>query len=129
MKRGIISIETNRIMVTLSSEGTIRMTAEEIASLFYVTTASIERHIKKIFDRQMLFEHEVRTKHVKMLGSRQCIVEYYNLGMIIALSFQVDTYSSKAFRKWIGEQILQSLRTKSLPPIILQIPIQTGEAN
>ena len=49
--------------------------------------------------------------------------------MIIALSFQIDTYSSKVFRKCIGKQILQSLKMKSLPPIILQIPIHTGEAN
>lgn len=129
MKRGIITIETKHIMVTLSPEGTIQMTTEEIASLFNVTVASIERHIKKIFAGQMLFEYEVRTKHVKLLGSKRCIIEYYNLDMIIALSFRIDTYSSKAFRKWIGKQILQSLKMKSLPPIILQIPTHTGKAN
>ena len=115
MKRGIITIETNHIRGTLSSEGTIQMTTEEIASLFNVTVACIERHIKKIF--------------AGMFRSKRYIIEYYNLDMIIALSFQIDTYSSKAFRKCIGKQILQSLKMKSLPPIILQIPIHTGEAN
>ncbi|WP_286156173.1 MULTISPECIES: lipofamily protein [Bacteroidales] len=129
MKRGIITIETNHIRGTLSSEGTIQMTTEEIASLFNVTVACIERHIKKIFAGKMLYECEVRTKHVDMFGSKRCIIEYYNLDMIIALSFQIDTYSSKVFRKCIGKQILQSLKMKSLPPIILQIPIHTGEAN
>ena len=129
MKRGFITIETNRVTVILSSEGTVQMTAEEIASLFYVTTISIERHIKKIFAEQMLYEYEVRTRHMKMFENRRCIVEYYNLDMIIALSFRINTYSSKAFRRWIGKQILHSLKTKSLPPIILQIPIHSNEAN
>ncbi len=129
MKRGSITIEPNRITVVLSSEGTVQMTAEEIASIFHVTAVSIERHIKKIFEEQMLYEHEVRKKHVKMIGNKRCITEYYNLDMIIALSFRIDSYSSKAFRRWIGKQILRSLNTKSLPPIILQIPIHSGETN
>ncbi len=129
MKRGSITIEPNRITVVLSSEGTVQMTAEEIASIFHVTAISIERHIKKIFAGQMLYEHEVRKKHVKMIENKQCITEYYNLDMIIALSFRIDSYSSKAFRRWIGKQILRSLNTKSLPPIILQIPTHSGETN
>lgn len=129
MKRGIITIETNRIRGTLSSEGTIQMTTEEIASLFNVTVACIERHIKKIFAEQMLYEYEVRTKQMKIFGNRRCVTEYYNLDMVVALSFRIDSDSSKAFRRWLGELVLQALKTKPLLPIILQIPIHTGKAN
>ncbi len=129
MERGIISIEKKRVTVVLSPEGSIQMTAEEIASLFYVTTASIERHIKKIFAEQMLYEYEVRTKQMKIFGNRRCVTEYYNLDMVVALSFRIDSDSSKAFRRWLGEQVLQALKTKPLRPIILQIPIHTGKAN
>ena len=129
MKQGIITMENSQIMVMSSPEGTIQMTTEEIASLFHITAASVERHIKRIFADQMLYEYQVRTKHVKMLGSKRCIIEYYNLDMLIALSFRIATDSSKAFRCWIGKQVLRSLNTNSRPPIILQIPIHTGKAN
>lgn len=105
------------------------MTTEEIASIFHVTVASIERHIKKIFAEQTLYEHQVLTRHVEMLGNKRCFIEYYNLDMIIALSFRIDTCSSKEFRRWIGKQVLQSLKTKSLPPIIIRIPTHSGTVN
>lgn len=129
MKRGAITIEPNRITVTLSPEGTVRMTAEEIASIFHVTAARIERHIKKIFAEHELDEHEVRTEQVKMHGGKRYLADYYNLDMIIALCFRIDSYPSKAFRQWIGEQIVRSLKTKPIAPIILQIRTHAGGAN
>ena len=116
-------------MVISSPEGTIQMTAEEIASLFHITAASVERHIKRIFTEEILYEYQVRTKHVKMFGGKRCIIEYYNLDMVIALGFRIDTDSSKIFRCWIGKQVLQSLNTNSRPPIILHIPVYAGNAN
>lgn len=129
MKRGAITIEPNRITVALSPEGTVCMTAEEIASIFHVTAARIEWHINKIFAEHELDENEVRTKQVKIHGGKQYLVEYYNLDMIIALCFRIDSYPSKAFRQWIREQIVRSLKTKPIAPIILQIRTQAGGVN
>lgn len=129
MKRGAITIEPNRITVALSPEGTVRMTAEEIASIFHVAAASVERYIEKIFAEHELDENEVRTEQVKIHGGKRYLVEYYNLDMIIALCFRIDSYPCKAFRQWIGEQIVRSLKTKPTVPIILQIRTHAGGAN
>ena len=129
MKRGTLIIEPNRIAVTLSSDGTVWMTVEEIASIFHTTAASIERYIAKLLMEKELDEREVRTEEVKIYGRRRCIVEYYNFDMIIALCFRIDTPASKAFRRWITEQVVRAVRPKPTIPIVLQIRSHIGQAN
>lgn len=129
MKRGNIIIEPNRIAVVLSSDGTVWMTVEEIASIFHTTAASIEKRIAKLLMEKELDEREVRTEEVKICGRRRCIVEYYNFDMIIALCFRIDTPASKAFRRWITEQVVRAIRTKSTIPIVLQIRSHISQAN
>lgn len=128
MKRGTITIEPAHVVVALSSDGTVWMTVEEIASIFRVTGATVERHIEKIFAAGE-FEYEVKTEGIKQRDGKRYIVEYYNLDMIIALCFRIDSCPSKAFRRWIGEQIVRSLKTKPTVPIILQIRTHAGGAN
>lgn len=129
MRRGTITIEPDRIAVTPSSDGTIRMTAEEIASMFHVTAASVERHIEKIFAARELNEYEVKTEGIKQRDGKRCIIEYYNLDMIIALCFRIGTPPSKAFRRWITEQVVRAASTNPTIPIILQIHSNIGQAN
>lgn len=129
MRRGSITIEPDHVVVALSSDGTIRMTAEEIASMFHVTAASVERHIEKIFSECELEKREVRTEQHIIRSGKRYIVEYYNLDMIIALSFRIDTPPSKAFRRWITEQVVRAASTNPTIPIILQIHSNIGQAN
>lgn len=129
MKRGTLIIESNRIAVVLSSDGTVWMTVEEIASLFHITGASLERHIKKLFAAGELDKCKVRTEQSIVRNGRRYVIEYYNLDMIIALSYRIDTPSSKAFRRWITEQVVRAVRTKSTIPIVLQIHSHISQAN
>ncbi len=121
MNRGTIAITPNRIAITLSSDGTMWMTTEEIATIFHATAASVERHIKKLLAKGELDERKVRMEEIKICGGCRCIVEYYNLDLIIALSYRIDTPASKAFRRWIGERVLRSLKREAVPPLILRI--------
>lgn len=129
MKRGTITIEPAHVVVVLSSDGTIRMAAEEIASMFHVTAAKVERHIEKIFAAHELDEREVRTERHTIRNGKRHIIEYYNLDMIIALCFRIDTPPSKAFRRWIAEQIVRTARPKPTTPIFLQIHSYIGGTN
>ena len=126
MRRGTIIIDPDRITVTLSSDGTVRMTVEEIASIFHVTATSVERRIAKLLAEGELDERKVRTKQNIIRSGKQYIVEYYNLNAIIALCFRINTPPSKAFRRWITKQVVQSLRTKTTVQIILQIGSRIG---
>lgn len=121
MKRGTITIDSARIAVALSSDGTVWMTVEEIALIFQVTSAGIERHIKKLFATGELDEHKVKMEQSIVRNGRRYVVEYYNLDMIIALCFRIDTPASKAFRRWITEQVVRSLKREEAPPLILRI--------
>ncbi|MCM1151971.1 MAG: lipofamily protein [Alistipes senegalensis] len=129
MNRGKITITPDRIAVTLSTDGTVRMTVEEIATIFQATVASVERRIAKLLAEGELDEREVRTEEVKIHGGRQYIAEYYNLDMAIALSYRIDTSASKAFRKWVGERVIRSLKREAAPPLILRIAQATDRIN
>lgn len=129
MKQGIITIEPDRIAVTPSSDGTVWMTVEEIASIFHITGATVERHIDKIFSECELDKHKVRTEQSIVRNGRRYVVEYYNLDMIIALSYRIGTPSSKAFRRWITEQVVRAARTTPTIPIILQIHSHIEQPN
>lgn len=129
MKRGTITIEPAHVVVALSSDGTVWMTVEEIASIFHVTGASVERHIEKLFSECELDKRKVRTEQSIVRNGCRYVAEYYNLDMIIALSYRIDTLSSKAFRRWITEQVVRAVRTKSTIPIVLQIHSHISQAN
>lgn len=129
MKRGTITIEPAHVVVVLSSDGTVWMTVEEIASIFHITGASLERHIAKLFSECELDKRKVRTEQSIVRNGCRYVAEYYNLDMIIALSYRIDTLSSKAFRRWITEQVVRAVRTKSTIPIVLQIHSHISQAN
>ena len=108
MKREIITNNGQGIHI---SDGEVWMTAWEIADLFYTTVGAINSRIKAILKANILKEYEVR----------QCIrlengnyADVYNLDMIIALSYQIDTGHSAAFRKWVINKVASKQKGISL---------------
>ena len=95
MKRGIITNNGQGIHI---SDGEIWMTTWELADLFYTTAWTIHAAIKRILKANVLRSHEV-CKYIKLENGNNADV--YNLDMIIALSYQIDTGHSTAFRKWL----------------------------
>ena len=129
MKRGTLIIEPAHIAVTLSSDGTVWMTTEEIATIFHTTATSIERYIKKVFATGELDEHKMKMEQSIVRNGGLYVVKYYNLDMIIALCYRIDTPASKAFRRWIAEQAVRSLKREEAPPLILRIESRNETAN
>ena len=108
MKRGII---TNNGAVIQISDGEVWMTSWEIADLFYTTTGAINSRTKAILKTNILKEYEVRQCIRLENGSS---TDVYNLNMIIALSYQIDTGHSAAFRKWLHTMFNPHERTRYL---------------
>ena len=129
MERGTIIIEPTHVAVALASDGTIRMTVEEIATIFHTTATSVENRIAKLLAEKELDEREVKTEEMRLRNGRQYVVEYYNLDMIIALCFRIDTPASKAFRRWITEQVVRSLKREPIRPLVLRIGRATDRIN
>ena len=99
MKQGIITNNGQGIYI---SDGEIWMTSWEIADLFYTTAGTIHAAIKRILKSNVLKSHEV-CKYLKLENGNNADV--YNLDIVIALSYQIDTGHSAVFRKWLINKV------------------------
>lgn len=102
MNRGIITNNGQGIRI---SDSEIWMTTWEIADLFYTTAGAIYTAIKRILKSNVLKSHEV-CKYIKLENGNNADV--YNLDIVIALSYQIDTGHSAAFRKWVTNKVVRN---------------------
>lgn len=127
MNRGTLKIEASRtneirVSLALSDDGTVWMEVEEIAHTFGVLAASVQREIRKILASGEFLDNEVRRERSRTLpDGKVCITEYYNLDMLVALCFSLKSYPCMIFRKWLRKKVVQSVKAKSVAPLILQI--------
>lgn len=80
------------------------ITQKAMAYLFDTSTANINMHIKKIYSEQELYP-EATIKDfliVQQEGSRKVnrTVQHYNLDMIIAVGYRVNSKRATQFRQW-----------------------------
>ena len=129
MKHGTILIRSTnsdkiQVHLELSEDGTVWMTKNEIASLFNVYRSSVEASLKLVFKHDGLLEKTVKKEEFQTLGNVQkCIVEYFNLEVIIALSYRLDSYPCIHFRQWIAKQV--ALSCKKHFSVIVQLGTAT----
>lgn len=102
MKRGIIINNGQGIHI---SDGEVWMTTWELADLFYTRAGTIHAAIKRILKTNVLKSHEV-CKYIKLENGNN--TDVYNLDMVIALSYQIDTGHSAAFRKLVTSKVQSS---------------------
>ena len=85
----------------------IWITQKMLAVLYEVETNTINYHIKKIFEDSELTEGATirNFRIVQTEGARQVSrdVEHYNLQMIIAVGFKVNSQRAVQFRKWVNQ--------------------------
>lgn len=102
MKRGIITNNGQGIHI---SDGEVWMTTWELADLFYTTAGAIHAAIKRILKANILKIHEAY-KYIKLENVNSA--DAYNLDMVIALSYQIDTGHSATFRKWLINKVVRN---------------------
>ena len=97
--------DKNSVEVRYEDEN-IWITQKMLAVLYEVETNTINYHIKKIFEDSELSEVATIRKFriVQAEGNRQVSreVEHYNLQMIIAVGFKVNSERAVQFRKWVN---------------------------
>ncbi len=85
----------------------IWITQKMLATLYEVDVRTINYHILKIFEDSELQEEATIRKFriVQTEGTRQVsrAVEHYNLQMIIAVGFKVNSERAVQFRKWVNQ--------------------------
>ena len=114
MKREVIRIENGVVFVPPS--GKIRMTAFEIASLFEVYTQTVNTNIKAIMKSDIV---KVNISCPVTVVGNTLMPDFYELEMIIALSFKIKSHKAEVFREWlmrkavantVSQQILKNIR-------------------
>ena len=95
--------EANSIEVRFEDE-TLWLTQQLIAELFQTSIPNISMHIKSIYEDKEL-EAGATLKNfltVRQEGTRQVNrnLEYYNLDMIIAVGYRVNSKLATEFRQW-----------------------------
>lgn len=112
MERGIITINRNGVTIT----GNAWMTDYEIADLLGVTLSAVNCRIKSIYKSGVLLESDTyRYIHLEN-GSR---ADAYNMEMITALAFQLNSLPAKIFREWLVRKAVTPARSQS--PIVIQL--------
>ncbi len=85
----------------------IWLTQKMMAVLYDVETNTINYHIKKIFeDSELQPEATIRKFRIVQSEGGRTIereVNHYNLQMIIAVGFKVNSERAVQFRKWVNE--------------------------
>ena len=96
-------IETNKPVVEVKIvNGTVWMTINEIADLFGTYTPTINKHLKAIFKEGLLREPNVTKEYRYALNKKEEYIRtYYNLEVVIFLSFRIQSLYTKAFREWV----------------------------
>ena len=88
-------------------DGNIWITQKMLATLYEVDVADVNYHIKKIYEDSELTEEATIKKFliVQTEGTRQVSREviHYNLQMIIAVGFKVNSDRAVQFRKWVNQ--------------------------
>lgn len=104
---GSISLDTKL------ENDTIWLTQDMIVTLFNSSKANISEHISHIFQEEELDrESTVRNfRTVRKEGSRNVSrnLEYYNLDMIIAIGYRVNSKIATKFRKWATNTLREYL--------------------
>lgn len=87
---------------------TIRWNLNQIAQLFWVQKPAISKHIKNIFSTWELEKWwVVSILETTATDGKNYQVEYYNLDMIIAIGYRVNSKQATTFRKW-ATQVLRN---------------------
>ena len=111
MNREIITIENGIVSVPVSNE--IWMTQYQLADLFQCFISKINANIRAILKTGVFDESKVcRTYHYKNGNS----VEQYNLEMIIALSFRIQSRNAEVFRQFLTRR----LSKPEIPEILIR---------
>ena len=106
----IITIENGIVHISLFGDSW--MTQHEIVGLFECFVSKVNSNIRSIFKSGVLCESDVcRIYHYQNGNS----VEQYNLEIIIALSFRIESKNAQVFRKWL----LRKLSKAKIPETLI----------
>lgn len=114
-ERDIITINEYGRLNLPTDTAAIRMTEAEIVELFGTTAGTVHAAIKAILKENVLHDYEV-CRYVRLENGNSA--DAYNMEVVIALAFRLNTYPASVFRKWLVKKAAAPRRTT--PPIVIR---------
>lgn len=111
MKREIITIDEQGRLNIPTDTASVWMTLPEIVELFGTTAGAVHTGIKAIFKENVLHDYDV-CKCIRLDSGNSADV--YNMEVVIAHAFRLDTYPASVFRKWLVKRVTAPRRTTPL---------------
>ena len=100
--------EITRVSVSFADED-LWLTQNQLVEIYQTSKSNVSEHIKHIFeDGELSKEATVRKfRIVRLEGSRKVEreVEHYNLDMVIALGYRVQSKVATRFRRWATQRL------------------------
>lgn len=112
MKRGTVIINSNSVII----QKDVWMTDYEITDLFGVTSSAVNSQVKAIYKSGVMSEKDT-TRYIGLENGNRA--DIYNLEIIIALAFRLNSLPAKKFREWIIRKAVTP--THSQPSIIVHL--------
>ena len=114
MNRGIITISESGMVCMPTAP--VWMSMQEIADMLNVFGCYVRKAIKAIFKEGILREYDV---HRHMKEDNRISYDVFNLELIIAVAFRIDSIESRAFREFIMQAIIK----KADQPLEVGLPV------
>ena len=102
-----------KVNVRFSNED-VWLTQNQLAEIYDTTQENISMHIKNIYEDKELDENRTYKKFllVRQEGARQVKrnIDHYNLDVIIALGYRVQSQIATRFRRWATERLREYIQ-------------------
>lgn len=126
-KRSKLYIETdgnNKHTITFEPiNNTVWMNKAELVELFGVYIQTINAHIEAIYKTKAFREEDTSKYDLYVSGNRiKYDMREFNLEIIIALAFRIDSWQARVLREWV---ISEMIRSNS----IVEYPLSGEEQN
>ena len=115
MKREIITIDEYGRLNIPTDTVSVWMTEAELIGMFDATAGAVNSAIKAIIKSDALNDYEV-CKCIRLDSGNS--VDVYNMEVVVALAFRLNTYPASVFRKWLVRTATALRRTT--PPIVIR---------
>lgn len=96
MERKIILVHENGLITIPNSD--VWMTEIEIADMFHVTVRAVNAGIKGVLKSGILKEYDC-LRYIRFENGSG--VDAYNVEMIFAMAFRINSFPAKSFREWL----------------------------
>lgn len=108
--------ETGKMNVNVRfAEEDVWVTQVQLAEIYATTRQNIEQHIENIYkDNELPREATIKKFFiVQTEGNRQVKreIDHYNLDVIIAIGYRVQSETATRFRRWATQRLISSKRT------------------